>query len=132
MKKIFRVHKSGQTLVEFALTLPLLALLLFAIIQYGFIFSAYMTLRHGAHVAARTASLPGGASDIQAVYCSAVSPLLDCARLGTAVVTSNTVGTLSAVTVSNSYSLPLIIRFVVPGATGNALTISAQATYRTS
>jgi Flp pilus assembly protein TadG len=49
----------GQALVEFALVVPLLALLLFAIIQYGFIFNAYMNVRHAAFVTARSVALSG-------------------------------------------------------------------------
>jgi Flp pilus assembly protein TadG len=121
-------------MVEFALTLPLLALLLFAIIQYGFIFNAYMTLRHGMHVAARTFSLAGGGvtNTPKSVVCAAVQPMLDCSRLGTPTVTSTNLGTVSAIQVSGSYGLPLIVRFVVPGATGNTLTITASATYRSN
>lgn len=128
--KSLRRTETGQTLVEFALTLPLLALLLFGIIQYGFIFNAYMTLRHGMHVAARSLSLPSVTNSAQSIVCGAVQPMLDCGRLGTPTVTTNTVGSISSVQVSGNYGLPLIIRFVVPGAVGNTLTITASATYR--
>jgi Flp pilus assembly protein TadG len=120
----------GQNMVEFAMTLPLLALLLFGIIQYGFIFNAYMTLRHGMHVAARSIALPGVTNSPKDIVCGAIQPMLDCSNLGTPTVTSNTVGAISAVQVSGSYGLPLIFRFVVPGANGNTLTITASATYR--
>jgi Flp pilus assembly protein TadG len=125
--------RRGASMVEFALVLPLLAVLLFGIIQYGFIFNAYMTLRHGMHVAARTFALSGGVTNTpQDIVCFAVQPMLDCSRLGTPTVTSTNVGTVSATTVSGTYGLPLIVKFVVPGATGNTLTITASATYRTN
>jgi hypothetical protein len=47
----------GQTLVEFALCIPLLALLLFGIIQYGFIFYTYISLKNASAVGARYATL---------------------------------------------------------------------------
>src|SRR5438477_12830285 len=45
----------GQTLVEFALTLPLLLLLLFGIIEFGRIFQAWVTLQNAARAATRYA-----------------------------------------------------------------------------
>src|SRR5512145_1569670 len=90
---LFGRARRGQSLVEFALVLPLLAVLLFAIIQYGLIFNAYMTLRHGAHVTARTLSLAGASTNnVQATACDAVQPVLDCARLASPVVSSATIG----------------------------------------
>jgi len=126
--------KNGQSLVEFALLLPLLALLLFGIIQYGFIFSAYMTLRHGAHVTARTATMAGfntsNTSNVTSIASGAITPMLSAANLRPAIVTTTTVGGLDAVKVQLTYDLPLIVQFVVPNSSGNVLTISADATYR--
>ena len=127
-------NRNGQSLVEFALLLPLLALLLFTIIQYGFIFSAYMTLRHGAHVTARTATMAGfntsNTSNITSSASSAITPMLNAANLRPAILTQTTVGGLSAIKVQLIYDLPLIVKFVVPNASGNILTLSADATYR--
>jgi Flp pilus assembly protein TadG len=121
-------------MVEFALVLPLLALMLFGIIQYGFIFNAYMTLRHSAHQVARTLSLPSAdmsVANAQTIACSNIAPMLQCANLATPQVTNITVGGVGAVRVNLSYDLPLIIRFVVPNANENGvLTIQAAATYR--
>ena len=49
--------EKGQSLVEFALVLPLLILLLFGIIDFGRIFNAYLTIDHAGRDAARTASI---------------------------------------------------------------------------
>jgi hypothetical protein len=115
------------------LTLPLLAVLLFGIIQYAFLFSAYMTLRHGMHVAARSYSFTGGITNTpKSVVCGAITPMLDCGRLGTPVLTYTTNGSIPSVTVSGTYGVPLIIRFVVPGAVSNTKTITASATYRSN
>lgn len=125
-----RKRETGQSLIEFAMTLPLLALLLFGIIQYGFIFNAYMSLRHGMHVAARAASLPSPTNDVKSVACGAITPMLDCARLGNVTSSQVTIGGVSAVRVDGSYGLPLIVSFVVPGSVGNTYTLTASATYR--
>jgi Flp pilus assembly protein TadG len=59
-----RRRESGQTMVEFALILPTLAILLFGIIQFGIAFNNYLTVtdavRAGARVAAVSRNLPPG------------------------------------------------------------------------
>jgi hypothetical protein len=49
-------RRKGQTLAEFALTLPILLILLFGIIEFGRIFQAWVTLQNAARTAARFAS----------------------------------------------------------------------------
>jgi hypothetical protein len=39
-------RRTGQTLAEFAITLPILLLLLFGIIEFGRIFQAWVTLQN--------------------------------------------------------------------------------------
>ena len=130
-----RRDKSGQALTEFAIALPLLSLLLFAIIQYGFIFAAYVTLRHGAHYTARTAALAGadsGTSNMTAIAKAAITPMLDPTQLESVVVTSNEVSGISAMNAQLTYDLPLIISFVVPGASSGTMVLKADATYRSN
>lgn len=47
--------RRGQTLVEFALTLPILLLLMFGVIEFGRIFQAWVTLQNAARTAIRYA-----------------------------------------------------------------------------
>ncbi|MBL8116564.1 MAG: pilus assembly protein [Anaerolineae bacterium] len=49
-------RRKGQTLAEFAITLPTLLLLMFGIIEFGRIFQAWVTLQNAARAAARYAS----------------------------------------------------------------------------
>ncbi len=49
-------HGKGQTLAEFALTLPILLLLLFGIIEFGRLFQSWVTLQNAARTAVRYAS----------------------------------------------------------------------------
>ncbi|MGJ7919801.1 TadE/TadG family type IV pilus assembly protein [Neobacillus sp. LXY-4] len=49
--------EKGQSLVEFALVLPLLLLLLFGIVDFGRVFHAYLTIDHAGREAARVASI---------------------------------------------------------------------------
>lgn len=49
----FGREETGQNLVEFALLLPILMYILLGIIQFGFIFAAYVTLNNAVREAAR-------------------------------------------------------------------------------
>jgi Flp pilus assembly protein TadG len=50
-------REGGQSLVEFALILTPLMLILLAIIQFGFIFNAYVTITNATREAARTGTI---------------------------------------------------------------------------
>lgn len=56
--KFFRNEK-GQSLVEFALVIPLLLLILMAIIEFGFLFNSYLVISNASREGARLASLGG-------------------------------------------------------------------------
>lgn len=128
-------EKSGQSMVEFALTLPLLAVLLFGIIQYGIIFAAILTVRNASAVGARYAVIGNPTvSNIQAIAIGALSPMLTVTNNNaTATVDTNATvgGTSGAKSVTVNYGLSLIIPFVVPGkSAGSTLTISETTVMR--
>lgn len=52
-----RRKRKGQTLAEFALTLPILLILMFGIVEFARIFQAWVTLQNAARAAARYASV---------------------------------------------------------------------------
>jgi Flp pilus assembly protein TadG len=58
-------EERGQAMTEFALVLPILALLIFGIIQFGIVFNNYLTVTDAARAGARSAivALHAGASD---------------------------------------------------------------------
>jgi Flp pilus assembly protein TadG len=54
----------GQTMTEFALILPLLALFLFAVIQFGIVFNNFLTVTDAARAGARAGiTAPYGTND---------------------------------------------------------------------
>jgi|SRR5579862_94196 len=114
--------ESGQSLVEFAIVLPVLSLLLFGIIQYGFIFATYITIRNASSIGARQAIINSGTgatgtSNIMAVAANAVAPLLDPNQAQVSVSATN-LSTGSGTSVKVSYPFKLIIPYVVPGSKG--------------
>jgi Flp pilus assembly protein TadG len=56
-KRIQIRSEQGQTMTEFALVLPVLALLLFAVIQFGIVFNNYVTLTDATRAGARKAAV---------------------------------------------------------------------------
>jgi Flp pilus assembly protein TadG len=56
-RKIDIRSQQGQSLTEFALALPVLALLLFAVIQFGIAFNNYVTLTDATRAGARKAAI---------------------------------------------------------------------------
>ena len=52
-------NSDGQSVVEFALVLPVLALMLFGIIQFGIVFNNYIDLTDAVRAGARKAAVSG-------------------------------------------------------------------------
>ena len=115
MKRVWLRDDSGQSLVEFAIVLPILLLILFAIFDFGKLFMTDLVLEEAARDAARYASI--GASDTQ------IDQVIvrDCAVLQTSQLTIaiNPVDTERVsgepVTVSVSYPVtldPPLVAFV--------------------
>ena|SRR5437867_8877245 len=131
--KMSRIRKNkqqqGQGLVEFTLVSILLVLLLFGIIQYGFIFAAYITVRNASAVGVRQLVIDKTAvSTAQTVAKNSVAPMLTPSRATATATTTNVSGT-TAQMMTVSYNLPLIFGFVVPG-TNNTFTLTATTVLR--
>ena len=113
-------RQSGSSLVEFAMVLVPLMLLLFGIIQFGFIFAAYMTVRNATVVTARWATLgptnQHSVAEIQDFARLQVKPMLNPNNV-TAVNVSQTNVTVNVTNTSVEirYNLRLIIPWVVHG-----------------
>lgn len=125
-----RKRNGGQTLVEFAIAVVLLALLLFGIIQYGFIFGAYITVRNASAVGARQAVIDTNQAETAAR--DALSPMLSKANPpATVALTQTNVAGVNAQSMTVTYDLPLIIPWVVIGSsTPTSVTLRATTVMR--
>lgn len=56
-------QENGQTMVEFALIMPVLCLVLFGIIQFGVLYNDYITLTDATRVGARKAAVSRQTAD---------------------------------------------------------------------
>ena len=129
IKKFQRKRENGQTMAEFTLVLPVLAILLFGVIQFGIVFNNYLAVtdavRAGARQAAVARYLPAGQRDSKVkskVYASAGG--LDISKLKVTVSASDSWSPGSDVTVSASYpySINLLGRVVKSGALSSSTT----------
>jgi Flp pilus assembly protein TadG len=110
-KSISLRDQKGQSLTEFALVLPILALLLFGVIQFGIVFNNYITLTDATRAGARKAAVSRRAPDpsgtcIAAIRASASN--LTQSQLTTACESSWQPGVDVSVTASYPYSISLL------------------------
>src|SRR5215210_4335436 len=71
-KRISLRNQQGQAMTEFALVLPILAFLLFAVIQFGIVFNNYITLTDSTRAGARKAAVSRRAADPRATCIAAI------------------------------------------------------------
>jgi Flp pilus assembly protein TadG len=113
VKKRIRIrNEQGQTMTEFALVLPILALLLFAVIQFGIVFNNYVTLTDATRAGARRAAVSRQDPDRDSVVMDAVRASatdLDGSKLAVAPPSSTwDSGTDVTVTATYPYSISLL------------------------
>lgn len=80
-KKRVRKSQHGAAAVEMAIVLPLLFLLVFGIIEFGFVFNRWITVTHAAREGVRVYSLGSSAADSEAAAEAAAPDLgskVDC------------------------------------------------------
>lgn len=136
MRKSLARDNKGQELVEYALTLPILLLLVLGIMEFGLAIFAYNTVANAAREGARVGAVMDG--DIEALR----QPIEDAviARTGGLWLTDSnvsvtetvvTTGTDTAIRVTVNYTHPLISGMIMKAAGGNAtLQLRSQASMR--
>jgi Flp pilus assembly protein TadG len=119
MRKNNLIHnENGQTMVEFALVLPVLVVVLFGIIQFGTAFNNYVSLTDAARAGARVAAVSRQASDpvgttVAKVKASAGD--LDATQLGVTVTSDWLRGDDVTVKATYPYSISLLGVVVASG-----------------
>ena len=134
---------TGQSLVEFALILPLFLFLVLAAVDFGWGLRAYIVetnaAREGARYWAINGSPSGGCSDISTVVnarATTLSSLTITEKIDNTTTTTCTATSPSAVTVTVSYNYsyvtPLggVFHLISGGTLGSPLTMSTSATMR--
>ena len=129
-----RKEEGGQSLVEFALVVPIFLLVLFAIVDFGMAFHAWITVTNSAREGARLGSVRATSGEIEQRVRD-TTDTLDQADLSVAVTNAEgQPGESVVVDVSYSYSLmtPLadLLNLVSGGTIPSTLTLSSTADMR--
>ena len=117
-KKIRIRNEQGQTMTEFALVLPVLALILFAVIQFGIVFNNYVQLTDATRAGARKAAVSREISDPVGTTAAAVrSSAKDLKQSDLSITVSSTwqPATDVSVTATYPYSISLLGMVVKSG-----------------
>lgn len=131
--RLRRKGEKGQSLLEFAMVAPIFFLVLFAIIDFGMAFHAWITVTNSAREGARLGVVRATAIDIEARVREAAGNLGD--DLSVAVTNAEGApGESVVVDVSYEYELmtPLgdLMGLVGGGAVGDSFTLSSTADMR--
>lgn len=126
--------EGGQSLVEFALVLPIFLLVLFAIVDFGMAFHAWIAVTNSAREGARLGAVRGSADDIKQRV-QDTTGTLDQANLTVTVTNAEgDPGDSVIVDVSYAYSLmtPMadLMALVSGGTISDELTLSSTADMR--
>jgi Flp pilus assembly protein TadG len=112
-KRLSFKNQQGQSMTEFALVLPILALLLFGVIQFGITFNHYLTLTDAVRAGARKAAVgrrlpdpPGAATT--AVRSAATDLNQSDLNVAVTVSPSWSAGAEATVTANYPYSISLL------------------------
>ena len=117
-KRITLRNERGQTMVEFAIVLPVLLLIVFAIIQFGILFNNFVALTDAVRAGARTAAVSRTAADPVAATISRVQSAtgdLDQSKLGITVTSGWNHGDDVTVSATYPYSIDLFGLIVQAG-----------------
>jgi Flp pilus assembly protein TadG len=139
ISSVFVRSERGAELIEMAIVTPILLLLVFGIVDFGFLFQRYVVLTNAAVEGARVATMPGYTSDDAE------------ARVQSYATNGGVTGTVTAVaapvslpgagggtwpgmqvTVTHVYTLQYITPIVqlIGGSTAGSVTLTAQSTMR--
>ena len=123
MRRISFKNQDGQSVTEFALVLPILAFLLFAVIQFGIVFNNYIALTDAARAGARKGAVARQTSDPTGACVTAIqnSSGLDQTKLGATCSSSWQRASDVTATATYPYSISLL-GFVVKSGTLTATT----------
>jgi Flp pilus assembly protein TadG len=127
-------REGGQSLVEFALVLPIFLLVLFAIVDFGMAFHAWITVTNSAREGARLGAVRANSTDIEQRVRDTADSLDQDDLLVTVTNAEGVPGESVVVDVSYGYSLmtPLasIVSMMSGGNISDSLTLSSTADMR--
>ena len=130
-------HERGTSVVEMAIVLPLLLCLVFAIGEFGLMFTQWQTLTNAAREGARTGVVFRGVScvpaTVQTEIQNAVNSYMTGTGLTTAAITTTSTGACAGTGTTLQVTAQVPYAFAaLPGLAGlqSSITLSARSTMR--
>jgi Flp pilus assembly protein TadG len=121
---------SGQSLVEFALVVPLLLVLVFGIAEFGRAWMTRNILTGAAREAVRVLAVPAPAGGVSAANTRA-NEILASAGITTATVAVVDAGAaFGAVSVTVNYNFPVVVVGFIPGLNNATFPLTSTTTMR--
>jgi len=122
-------NEKGQSLVEFAILLPVLLLLLMGILEFGIMLNSYLSINNSAREGARLGIVSGSNLEISKLIIN-ISPNLDSENLIVNITplegSRNSGGTLTVEVIYNyQVNIPIISNIL-----GNVVALKAQTSMR--
>ena len=124
---LLRNHK-GQSLVEFAIILPLILLIVMGIAQFGLLFNSYLTVQNATREGARTGVVGGTNNEIRQSILT-TSPFLKEENLTIHITPQDNRRTGETLTVQIIYNFPLQIP-IINNIFGKTVQLNAQTSMR--
>ena len=125
-----RKNEKGQSLIEFALVVPLLLLLVIGIAEFGRAWMTQNILTGAAREAVRVAAVPDPPGGVSAATARA-NQILTSAGITTATVSVvDAPANFGAVTVTVNYNFPVVIAGFIPGLSSSTFPLSSTTTMR--
>ena len=128
-----RNGEKGQNLVEFAMVVPIFLILVFAIVDFGMGFHAWITVTNAAREGARIGAVGADAATIEARVVDTASSLAEDDLSITVVNAQGTPGEAVSIDVQYDYELitPLAnVLGIFGGGLGSPITFSSEAEMR--
>jgi hypothetical protein len=124
-------NEKGQSLVEFALAVPMLLLLVFGIAEFGRAWMTQNILTGAAREAVRLAAVPapGGGWNGSAAETRG-NQILVSAGIATTVSVQNAASPFGDVTATVNYDFPVVLVGFIPGLNSSTLPLTSTTTMR--
>jgi len=130
MRRFLRRGESGQSLVEFALVLPMLLLVLFAIIDFARLYQGHVTLTNAVREGARLGAVGGTSGEVQARVTTTAAGLAPTVSATVPTTSGQSVVVNATATVQLITPVGAMMNFVAHRTMNNNFVLSAGADMR--
>lgn len=123
-------HEKGQSLVEFALVVPMLLLLVFGIAEFGRAWMTQNILTGAAREAVRLLAVPAPPGGPAAANARAIAVLASAGITTATISVNNALVAFDPVSVTVTYNFPVVVVGFIPGLNNATFPLASTTTMR--